>query len=202
MSLNELLDRIRQEFLNAYHAAIEVRAALPGNSLILEPALRQQDDTLAIEGELQLPIRTDIAILEHDIIVDMLNVEADCMLGFDPVDFEWSENLHVNLGPFAWQGLALRVRGAATYDWEPLQDWFWKWFRDDEEDPASETDDDAPRGPRGVGPANSKNNFSAYSCFSRCTGQCRSYRNVWPGEGLHDFDHRNGANRPIRRHGV
>ena len=136
MGLNELLNEIRQEFLNAFHAAIEEKELLPGSSLILEPALRQEDDTRAIEGELQLPIRTDIAVLQDDTLTEMMNVDSDCMLGFDPVEFEWTDNLHVDLGPFAWQGLSFRVRGATKYDWEPLQDWFWRWFRDEEEDPA------------------------------------------------------------------
>ena len=74
--------------------------------------------------------------MQNDELSDMLNVEAKTMISFDPVEFDWGKTLHVEMGPFAWNGLSIKMPNETTYNWTPVEHWYWKWFQDDEvEDP-------------------------------------------------------------------
>lgn len=137
MGLVELLDQIRSEYINQLVATIDEKQAIPGTRIIAEPALRGEDGRVVVEGLLQLPVRTDVAVLQDDQLTDMFNVDTGSMLAFDAVEFDWGKTLHVEMGPFAWQGLAITMPDDPAYVWIPLQDWFWKWFNEDEGDSAS-----------------------------------------------------------------
>lgn len=134
MGLVELLDQIRAEHLDELLSAIEEKSLLPATRVITEPALRLDDGTLAIEGELQLPARIDFAVLQGDTPTELLNVESDTMLAFDAVEFDWGKTLHVEMGAFAWHGFPITMPDDPSYNWVPLQEWFWKWFHDEDEE--------------------------------------------------------------------
>ena len=52
---------------------------------------------------------------------------------FDALEFHWTEELAVNLEPFKWNELTLELSGVGScVDWDPLVDWFEKWFDGDE----------------------------------------------------------------------
>jgi hypothetical protein len=38
--------------------------------------------------------------------------------------------LEVRLGPFQWQAMRLQVPLPETTRWQPLQRWFWRWFKE------------------------------------------------------------------------
>ena len=134
MGLVELLDQIRDDYLDQFLAAIEEKQALPGVRVVSEPALREPDGNLAVDGAWELPVRTDIAVLQGDELSDVFNVGNDSLVDFDPVEFDWSKTLHVEMGPFAWQGFTVTMPNEPTYDWSALQEWYWKWFQEEEVD--------------------------------------------------------------------
>ncbi len=133
MGLVELLEQIRTDFIDQFLAAIKEKKASEGVRVVSEPSLRDDEGSLAFEGEWQLPVRVDIAILQNDELSDMLNVEPKTIVAFDPVEFDWSKTLHVEMGPFAWQAFSIKMPNEPHYDWDPVQAWFWKWFQDDED---------------------------------------------------------------------
>ncbi len=134
MGLVELLDQIRDDYLDQFLAAIEEKQSLPGVRVVSEPSLRAEDGSLAVDGAWQLPVRTDIAVLQNEELSDIFNVGNGSLVEFEPVEFDWSKTLHVEMGPFAWHGFTVTMPNEPTYDWSALQEWYWKWFQDDEVD--------------------------------------------------------------------
>jgi hypothetical protein len=129
MRVGELLDQVRQFYLSRF---IEVRdefLAEPNSQLILEPELRGSDGAVVVEGALQLPLRTDMAVIK-DGGAKTLSIDTEGMLYFEPVSFRWGAGLNVHLGPFEWQAMRLQVLHPETRSWRELQDWFWRWFKE------------------------------------------------------------------------
>jgi hypothetical protein len=48
------------------------------------------------------------------------------MLSFEPISFMWG-----GAGPFQWQAMRLQLPLPETTRWQPLQHWFWRWFKED-----------------------------------------------------------------------
>jgi hypothetical protein len=139
MDLVELLDQIRDDYLDQFLTTIEEKQSQKGVRIISEPSLRNEDGTLAVEGAWEFPVRTDIAVMQNDELSDVFNVVKDSLVDFEPVEFDWGKTLHVELGPFAWQNVTITMPNDPVYDWTALQEWFWKWFQDDDD-----VDDDDP----------------------------------------------------------
>jgi hypothetical protein len=133
MGLVELLEQVRNVYLDQWLAVIDEKMAQPGLRVIAEPAWRTDDGHLALEGELQLPLRTDLAMMEGGAVSDMLNVASESPVPFDAVEFDWGKTLHVEMGPFAWQAFTITIPSDPVCNSGPLQEWFWKWFLEEED---------------------------------------------------------------------
>ena len=131
MGLVELLEQIRGNYIVQWQAVIDEKAAEPGLRVITEFLWRLEDGQLYVEGELQLPLRSDLAILDDNAGLDTLNVESAEPVAFEAVEFDWGKTLHVEMGPFAWESCIITIPNDPTHNWAPLQDWFWKWFHDE-----------------------------------------------------------------------
>jgi hypothetical protein len=128
--IGELLDQVRQYYVDRL---IKIRDGLlveQNTRLILEPELRGSDGVVVTEGVLQLPLRTDTAVIK-DGGAKTLSIDTERMLSFDPISFMWGAGLKVRLGPFQWQAMRLQVPLPETTRWQPLQHWFWRWFKED-----------------------------------------------------------------------
>jgi hypothetical protein len=135
MKLGELLDRIRDYYTQRLRTELR-EAPTP----VAEPAFRKKDGSLAREGPLELPLRGDL--FAHG---EMIAVDTEKMLSFDALEFLWTEELTVNLEPFKWNEVTLVLSGlGACVDWDPLVDWFEKWFD------AEDRREPGPDGLRGV----------------------------------------------------
>jgi hypothetical protein len=132
MGLGELLDQIRQYYLDRLIAAAEERSS-DKTTVILEPVLRNCNGEAVAEGELHLPLRKDLAILQNGVVKELLTIDTKGMLSFEPIAFDWGDSLRVSLRPFQWQSMILRMPRRKRADWQPLMDWFWRWFRQDED---------------------------------------------------------------------
>jgi hypothetical protein len=126
----ELLDQIRQYYLDRFIKTRDELRAEQNTRLILEPELRGNDGAVVTEGVLGLPLRVDMAVIK-DGDAKTLSIDTEGMLSFEPMSFMWGAGLKVCLGPFQWQAMRLQVLLPETTRWQPLQQWFWRWFKED-----------------------------------------------------------------------
>jgi len=130
MHVGELLDQVRQYYLDRFINVRDELLAEQNSRLILEPELRGSDGAVVTEGALQLPLRTDFAVIK-DGGTKTLSIDTERMLSFEPISFIWGAGLEVRLGPFQWQAMRLQVPLPETTRWQPLQHWYWRWFKED-----------------------------------------------------------------------
>lgn len=129
MRVGELLDQVRQYYVDRFIKTRDELLAEQNTRLILEPELRGDDGIVITDGVLQLPLRTDMAVIK-DAAAKTLSIDTERMLSFDPVSFIWGAGLAVRLGPFQWQAVRLQVALPETTRWQPLQHWFRRWFKE------------------------------------------------------------------------
>jgi hypothetical protein len=132
MGLGELLDQVRQYYLNHLIKAVEERSSSK-MTIILEPALRNINGEAVGAGKLQLPLRRDLAVLQNGAVKELLTIDTKDMLSFEPITFDWGDSLRVSLGPFQWQSMILQIPLPKETDWQTLKQWFWHWFQQEEE---------------------------------------------------------------------
>lgn len=133
--IGQLLDQIRDYYIDYFIDTINEYGETNGGSIFHEVALCKADGSLATAGVLGLPVRGDLVVIRDSSGTDSVRIDTDGMLSFEPIEFEWPENnLVVDLGPFQWNWMQLRIFGLGNHaDWEPIRDWFMGWFQ--EEDP-------------------------------------------------------------------
>jgi len=129
VGVGELLDQIRYYYVDRFIKTRDELLAEQNTRLILEPELRGSDGAVVTEGALQLALRTDMAVIKEG-SAKTLSIDTERMLSFEPVSFMWGAGLGVHLGPFQWQAMRLRVRLPEITHWQPLQHWFWRWFKE------------------------------------------------------------------------
>ena len=136
MALGALLEEIREHYVSHFIAAVQELTVSSDASVAHECALRDEDGDVVTDGVLDLPMRGDAVSVRDGVVVDSVQVDTETMVSFDPVEFDWPEgDLPVELAPFQWNWLQLRLQGGADeMDWAPLRQWFLQWFGAD--DPA------------------------------------------------------------------
>jgi hypothetical protein len=128
MGLQELLSQIRQFYLDHFREILREKRRLPMARIIAEPALRGPDGKVARQGNLKLPIRTDL-VIRSSTVNDSVSVAKEKPLDFDPVLVEWTPTLKVFLAPFRWEECRVLAGGLGNRtDWHPLNDWYERWF--------------------------------------------------------------------------
>lgn len=143
MNLGELLDSIRDLYLEGVHETIaEHREDQTRGRLVLEPILHTEDGEPAHEGDLDLPMRADMFIVEGDEAIEV-SIDSGSMLDFEPFEFhiEAAQGPAFLMTPFVWDNLEITLNGLdpTATDWSPLTSWFRAWF-DDEQEPDEEDD--------------------------------------------------------------
>jgi hypothetical protein len=134
MDLRLLLDRIREQYTAKLAAAAQELGQRHGVRTLSEIVLRDRDGRPVREGDLGLPIRIDLMALPQGADPEILSVDSDRLLAFEPVSFAWSNELKVNLGPFQWDSLTARILAPTRpTEWDPLTGWYERWFREDED---------------------------------------------------------------------
>lgn len=124
MSLGELLDAIRKAYVERLGAAVR-----GDEDAIPEPALRTKDGSLAREGPLSLPLRGDVFSGGQ-----VVSVDSDRMVSFEPLEFVWEKSLRVELRPFHWDSVPVEFKGIGfRTDWRTLVNWFEVWFDGEEQ---------------------------------------------------------------------
>jgi hypothetical protein len=127
MVLQELLNQVRDFYLDHFREVVKEKRRVPRTTLIAEPALRQAGGQVARQGTLKLPVRTDLVVNSTE-VKDTMQVVTEKSLGFDPVTVDWA-TLKLELAPFQWEKCQAKVRGLPSQpDWHPVVDWYERWF--------------------------------------------------------------------------
>ena len=127
MVLQELLNQVRDFYLDHFREVVKEKRRVPRTTLIAEPALRQAGGQVARQGTLKLPVRTDLVVNSTD-VKDTMQVVTEESLGFDPVTVDWA-TLKLELAPFRWEECQAKVHGLPSQpDWHPVVDWYERWF--------------------------------------------------------------------------
>lgn len=132
MTLGDLLQMVRQDYVDQFMAALE-DLQKDGAELEIEPVLAGEDGEAKLEGVLQLPLRAD-AVVHGKGGVRQAKIEPEGVFRFDDaIRFDW-EGMALEVFPFGWDSLPLTLQGVGDKpDWAPLQQWFWRWFAEPEE---------------------------------------------------------------------
>ncbi len=134
MDIGELLDRIREQYVLQFTSASKDLGQQDGVQVASEVALRNEDGEALVDGILDLPMRLDLVAVKDDDAAEPVAVDSNQILSFEPITFEWSGGLTVQLGPFQWDNLPMRIpTERATPGWSPLVEWFREWFREDDD---------------------------------------------------------------------
>lgn len=129
MTLTQLLAAIRASYIAVLAAAVN-----HGN-VHVEPAYRNADGTLTVEGKPALPCRADWIPAEGEFAGQSHTVDAKTQLEFDPFGFEMS-GTKVSIVPFTWDWLPLQISGLTPELAEvTLVNWFTTWFDGEDENP-------------------------------------------------------------------
>jgi len=128
MTVGQLLDTVRERYLTQLRRGVsEVQEA--GMEAWVEPAYCDKDGGLVREGELNLPLRLDVVGVANGETQERVCVDSNSLLGFKPIEFEWSGGLPIRLTPFHWDGCHVRAIGVPKIAvWSPLCGWFDRWF--------------------------------------------------------------------------
>ncbi|AYQ43414.1 hypothetical protein BLA9940_00109 [Burkholderia aenigmatica] len=127
MTVSELLRAIRQPYADRLAKA----AAQP--AVFVEPAYRRADGTLATEGPLALPCRSDLIATEGESAGQPAMVDSTTQLDFEPFAFTL-ETAAVSIRPFVWDWATVEADGldeSAAVD--AFKTWFFAWFDVDDE---------------------------------------------------------------------
>ncbi|MFO1066666.1 MAG: hypothetical protein U0892_22630 [Pirellulales bacterium] len=136
--IGQLLDQIREYYVNRFIDAVNEYAGIDGVTLAHEYAFCDANGDVVTEGKLALPSRGDLLVIRDGTVSDSVQIDTDGMLSFESIAFEWPQNnLNVELHPFQWNWMQLRIFGLkSNADWSPIRDWFIDWLQ--EHDPADD----------------------------------------------------------------
>ncbi|MES2039585.1 MAG: hypothetical protein V4495_17280 [Pseudomonadota bacterium] len=129
MTLIQLFAAIRASYIAVLAAAVN-----HGN-VHVEPAYRNADGTLTMEGKPALPCRADWIPAEGEFAGQSHTVDAKTQLEFEPLSFQLSAT-EVSIVPFTWDWLPLQISGLTPELAEAtLVQWFMTWFDGEDENP-------------------------------------------------------------------
>lgn len=127
-TVGQVLDDIRERYLKEF---LECMAYVKdkGMEVMSEAACTNEDEALAREGALNVPMRLDVVGLANDEGKETICVDSITMLSFEPIDFEWTDGLPIRIAPFTWDVCDFRAFGIPEIsDWSHLRGWFDRWF--------------------------------------------------------------------------
>ncbi|MFZ6873381.1 hypothetical protein ACO0LF_15105 [Undibacterium sp. Di27W] len=132
MTVTELFTAIRASYVALLSATAQKDQAH------IEPAYRNADGTLALEGNPALPCRADFIPKTGPFAGEAYTVDANSQLEFEPVHFQLSAT-DIHIQPFTWDWLNLQVHGLQPdIAGAILADWFMAYFDGEDENQANE----------------------------------------------------------------
>jgi hypothetical protein len=110
------------------------RVASSHDGAMFEPALRNADGELVREGHLFLPYRADLYLSSGKTMM----VDTPSRVQFPAYQASF-DAVQVAVAPFFWDYTKFLLAGVAVdSNWEPLQNWFERWFDPEDSNSANE----------------------------------------------------------------
>lgn len=104
----------------------KLSAAVAGIDAHIEPALRNREGALAVEGPLSLPIRVDAIRRKGN--GKSITVDSTSRIAFDPILTKFGQ-CDVRIASFTWDAVQLTVNGLKEQDVHEIAPaWFFRWF--------------------------------------------------------------------------
>lgn len=129
MTLAQLFAAIRASYIAVLAAAVNK------DDVHVEPAYRNADGLLSLEGKPALPCRADWIPAGGEFAGQSHTVDAKTQLEFEPFGFEMS-GTEVSIVPFTWDWLPLQISGLTPELTEvTLVNWFTTWFDGEDQNP-------------------------------------------------------------------
>ena len=126
--LTRLVEEPRDRAVSAILRAM-ARAIEAGAEVVPEPERRDAARRVVRTGPLDLPRRADFSIAQNGRTL-FCRIESEAPDPGERVAVAVGESFLAEIGPFAWDALALEVEGGpAEPDWRPLRRWFLEWFQ-------------------------------------------------------------------------
>ena len=133
MGTADLFARIRSLNTQALSAAARIH-----EPCYLEPALRLEDGSVAVEGRFDLPYRCDIVPEDADgNQLESVMVDPPAMVRFEPYE-EVVDNIPVEICPFGWDYVDIRARFPKRPQVDAITAWFWRWYDAEDSNTADE----------------------------------------------------------------
>jgi hypothetical protein len=131
VTVSDLLNAIRD------HYVVLLARAASEHPYFVEPAFRNREGALVMEGALSLPCRADLIAKDGGAVGALTRVDSTSQLNFEPLLFKLG-NTEVQVSPFTWDWLPLEVHGLnKAVASSALRSWFLQWFDTDDENPAT-----------------------------------------------------------------
>ncbi len=100
------------------------------SDISVEPAFRNNDGSLFVQGELNLPMRSDLVARIGNSQPQAFTFSSEQYVDFEPVEFEY-KGVFVRQFPFVWTQAQIEVHGSVDQSLSPkLRNWFLEHFGD------------------------------------------------------------------------
>jgi hypothetical protein len=136
VTIGGLLEAVRAVYVTTFSRRLEELSRSRAERVIPEAVASAEGNEEAEEdeGRTILPVRVDLCVFDGRRVVDVVRVDSEELVEFEPVIFVWGEGLEVTLRPFTWDRCDLRLSGPPSDDGlGALSAWFWRWFDERDE---------------------------------------------------------------------
>ena len=127
MTFAELIAQVRQLYVGSLsRRVIEVPSHI-------EPALRNSDGSLSVEGQFDLPCRVDVIPKTGTQAGVPVSADSESSLTFEPIKFMIGST-SITISPVVWDWVPVRIEGDhGIASAEVLVEWFMQWFDPNDE---------------------------------------------------------------------
>ncbi len=131
MTVDDLFEEIRSKYITTLEQALTNPDAVH-----VEPAFRNKDGTVAVEGRLALPYRADCIYKSGPNAGKSGRVDSTSHLMFDHIQFDLN-GASIVISSFSWDWLTIKVAGISNETCDAaLKHWFLRWFDPDDQNKA------------------------------------------------------------------
>jgi len=132
VTIGGLLEAVRNTYVSTFTRRLEALTDA-GRGRVIPEAVASQESEAAETGTI-LPVRVDLCVFDGERVVDVVRVDSEALVDFEPVTFVWGDGLEVTLRPFTWDRCDLRLAQAPGDEGlGELSAWFWRWFDEGDE---------------------------------------------------------------------
>ncbi len=124
--MGDLLGAIREHYVAQFAATVKESSAH------IEPAFRNADGSLSLQGALGLPCRADFIPTLGPLAGEPQVVDSESRLTFEPIASMYL-SCALDFDPFTWDWVTMSVNGVEIAVVSTvIREWFYRWFDPDD----------------------------------------------------------------------